>query len=379
MTLRNATGGTDSEAAKRTITSTGGKLAIIGITVDGTGLPRRQPEPEHYGGGIRTDSDLGLYANTIVRNANLGSVYGDVLGGGGIMVNGDGLHVIVTDDAIVETNDTGIRVDNTDDLIDIEGSDLIISGGAVIRENYLHGGVFAGTGWNLTVTDDAQVLFNKGGGGIGLYTLTSALLRSVVMSGNVLVQGNSSSISGGGVSILFPGGDEPFLVTITGNVRIIDNAAGEHGGGIATWDTIATIDGDVLIANNIAYSSGGGVYHRRQYVTGTFTVAGSAVVRDNSANLGGGIAFEGSSVVIEGSARITDNASRQAGGGVSLQFGDGGPASLTTRAGSLIARNIALEEGGGVYSDSLDNTLDAAVGTILDNDPNNCGGLGISC
>ncbi|MGI9254929.1 MAG: hypothetical protein ACR2J8_14385, partial [Thermomicrobiales bacterium] len=74
VTLRNATGGTSAPDARRTIVSTGGKLAIIGMTIDGTGFRGSSTyRPTTYGGGIETDSDLGLYANTTVRNGNLSS------------------------------------------------------------------------------------------------------------------------------------------------------------------------------------------------------------------------------------------------------------------------------------------------------------------
>ncbi|MGI9255258.1 MAG: hypothetical protein ACR2J8_16055, partial [Thermomicrobiales bacterium] len=299
---------------------------------------------------------------------------------GAVSVNGDSLSVTITDNVVVESNLTvGISVDNTFDLNDIDGSDLTIGGSAVIRNNGSRG-VFVGTGWNLTATDDVQILDN--GGGIYVWPLTVALPRTVVMSGNLVVQGNVSE-AGGGLLLETYGagpGEYRFAATITDNVRIIGNAATTgNGGGILNHEANLRIDGNALIASNTATGTGGGVYHRAWDTPDQLVITGSSVIRDNIAWLGGGVGIAGCGGVINGSARITGNTSGELGGGLFLDDDQGFPASLVTEPGSLITWNTARGgAGGGVYSADSQTTHTIAPGTIRDNDPDNCDGY-VSC
>ncbi len=289
------------------------------------------------------------------------------------MVGGDGLTVTVTDNVLVESNTLGIVVETYLAQPDMNGSELIVSGGAVIQRHPGRG-VAVGAGWNLTMTDDAQVL-NNGGGIEGWFSGMPALPAIVVISGNVLVQGNDAGFASGGG--LYVQGGPPDAVTITDHVRIVGNDA-ERGGGVEIHGVGLAVHGNAVIANNTARTEGGGVLYDTQTDPALpLTISGSSVIRDNTAQLRGGVGLLGSAMIISGSALITGNLAEVGGGVALLQLGL--PNSVTVEAGSLITWNMAVE-GGGVASlnSSGTDTLTAAPGTITDNSPDNCAGY-ISC
>ncbi len=382
-------------SARRTITVTGGSLDIIGITVAGRSFP--ESSPGRWGGGIKTDGNLGLYRDTVVSGGYFPK-------GGGVFVDGDGLTLTITDDVVIEGN----QADSYGGGVLVSGeSDVMISGGVIIRGNRTDsygGGVAVDGGCNLTVTGRTQIANNtaKSGGGIGFMNGSASRTATLTISGDVVIRANngfadsSESTPGGGGITVFGASTAnppaPASVLINERVRIIENQADSYGGGLRAFDASVTIEGEVVVADNQATGGGGGIRFIARRVEDTLTIGGSAVIRNNQAEspyLGGGVEMIGGNMFLNDTASITGNQIiNRRGGGVGLTINYNAsnlPATLTVAAGASITKNFAYMEGGGVYSDDPLNTLTAPAGTIVDNtsgDPpvtDNCAGYGISC
>ena len=141
-------------------------------------------------------------------------------------------------------------------------------------------------------------------------------------------EGNYAKVDGGAIR---NGGDGTIL-----NSPLRNNRADRYGGAIAVYadNRTTTVDG-CLIELNQAKSRGGGIYSdQRRLEIATTTI------RDNTSPLGGGV------YVIRGLLAMTD---------------------------SLVARNIATSQGGGIYA-GADAEMSIANSTISDNRSSSYGG-----
>jgi predicted outer membrane repeat protein len=167
----------------------------------------------------------------------------------------------------------------------------------------------------------------------------SGRLRVVRVVADARVRLRHLTIANGSGGILNYGS----LTLVDSVVR--DNSAPEFGGGILSWGEEADLRlvGSV-VRQNVA-DWGGGIRNEN----GTLTLTDS-VIRDNRAEDGGGggIADEGGTMTVRGS-RIRRNAATLGGGIHHWGF--------ATLVDTVVARNTAEIEGGGIYAGDIQFTL----------------------
>jgi parallel beta-helix repeat protein len=201
----------------------------------------------------------------------------------------------------------------------------------------LYGGVIRGS----TFTGNTAA---SSGGAIELYS----------MPGNFLIEdteitGNTAGSDGGG---LYAGGFYYGATLRIANSTISNNTAVDEGGGIA----VGFLDGAVVIENSTisgnTASDGGGLYFYFDSDTARLTVTGSTIA-DNTATAGrgGGVSvnfYEGGAVSID-STTISGNTATGDGGGIALYSDENtGAAFKFTMTNSTVTGNSSDDDGGGV-------------------------------
>ena len=179
---------------------------------------------------------------------------------------------------------------------------------------------------------------------------------------DVTIQGFSCGKGGGAISI------EPDGIcnmksgsTISGN-----SAWGEKGGGVYVRGTFNMHDGTIS-GNNVSSGSGGGVYVS---TSGTFTMDGGIISKNNAQSGGGVYVYENGSFNMKGGEIRNNTAEYEStgdGGGVKVSSG------TFTMTDGTISNNTAEQNGGGVYVDKNSFTMNG--GTITNNTANAGGGV----
>jgi len=284
----------------------------------------------------------------------------------------------------------------------INSGTFIMQDNASISGNSNGRGVYVSNNGSFTMQDNASVKGNVGGVSVygnGIFT----------MKNNALISDNTTSGSGGGVSV----GGGKFTMesgTISGNTtngsysdrkggagvyvsrgtfvmlggeisNNTDRGNGQlnGGGGVyVTNDGTFTMQGNAMITGNTTQDmgSGGGVYlgFSGNEGRGTFIMLGGTISGNTASRSGGGVSVGGTSNLWGwgGSANkmftmrggsISGNLAGSNGGGVSL--GSGAPLSFIMEGGT-ISGNRAGGDGGGVYGENFNKT----GGTIYGNDAN---------
>ena len=172
----------------------------------------------------------------------------------------------------------------------------------------------------------------------------------------VTIVNNSSSGSGGGVSIAVPTGSLE-----VNNSTISSNSADGSGGGIFSLSP-TTISGS-RIGGNFSGSIGGGVY-----LSSSGTIVGSFVINNESIMQGGGlfIAADFRKTIELKSTTIADNTAGSVGGGLVT---DGSVQMIDMQ----ILRNTVAQAGGGIFA--AEGNLDINNSTISQNESAIGGGI----
>jgi len=172
----------------------------------------------------------------------------------------------------------------------------------------------------------------------------------------VTIVNNSSSGSGGGVSIAVPTGSLE-----VNNSTISSNSADGSGGGIFSLSP-TTISGS-RIGGNFSGSIGGGVY-----LSSSGTFVGSFVINNESIMQGGGlfIAADFRKTIELKSTTIADNTAGSVGGGLVT---DGSVQMIDMQ----ILRNTVAQAGGGIFA--AEGNLDINNSTISQNESAIGGGI----
>jgi len=213
-------------------------------------------------------------------------------------------------------------------------------------------------GWDSDFTTNTNVSGLDGNNSlyhiIEISGVTNVRLENLVIRGGNANGNNSDDKIGGGIYV----SNVSYLV-IESSVVIKNNSA-NSGGGLYLVDSIYnTISGSVY--GNSA-NSGGGVY---LYNSTDNTISGS-VYSNSAANYGGGVCLENSTYnTISGD--ICNNSATYYGGGVYLLVSPN-----TTISGSVYS-NSAINWGGGVYLSGSSNTT--ISGSVYGNSANSGGGL----
>jgi hypothetical protein len=165
----------------------------------------------------------------------------------------------------------------------------------------------------------------EGRGAISVRSETELTLRGC------RIFGNRANSHGGSL------GNSGTLIII--DSEITENVAGGRGGGLSNNENLTVIDS--VIAGNHALDDGGGIYNTSSGVV----ILERTVVKENLADdAGGGIWTSGPLVELKNSS-VTDNRAGGGAGGIRMWT------SAEVRAtDSIIARNVANREGGGILN-----------------------------
>jgi hypothetical protein len=220
--------------------------------------------------------------------------------------------------------------------------------------------------------DTCQVEGNTAGRGGGVMSYKSnVVINDSTIGGDASDQGNSAALRGGG--IYKEGGNLTLM-----NSRVAGNQA-RLGGGIYNLSGLLTVDAST-VARNQAERSGGGIY-----AFGPLTVKNKSAVTENSVadsddGEGGGI-YAQSDVTIDdseiGSSRSANGGNEAAyGGGIYISQGStpSGTITLTLRASSSVANNLARADGGGIFQRGNPVEIVIEESGVVANKANNRGG-----
>ncbi len=178
---------------------------------------------------------------------------------------------------------------------------------------------------------------------------------TLTITGSTISQNTAQSpYSGGGVNNFGH-------LTIT-NSKISANAA-LYGGGVNNSGGTFTITNTNILANTTPDGSGAGVHN---YGNATGTISNSTI-SGNTANTGGGVVNNSSTLTISGST-ISLNTANAEGGGVYNN-------SLVTITNSTISGNTAVNQGGGVHAS--DGALTLTNSTVTGGSAPYGGGIAI--
>jgi CSLREA domain-containing protein len=315
----NATGidGNGSITGDRAIQVSGGTLAVKGLTVyDGTA------GGSGNGGGILGDP------GTVV------SLTGCEVSGNTAAFNGGGIAAAtakLTNSTV--SGNTAAGFGGGIEATTVTLTKSTVDGNAATVDS--GGGIFATTA-NLvrsTVSGNDTVM-----GGGGIEATTAKLLGSTVSA-------NTAFNPGAGIVA------ETAKLTLS---SVKDNIDASDAGGIEAGNllnvTRSTISGNRA---NGANGSGGGI------VAGTTTNIDGSTVRDNTAGRSGGGIF-GTGIDLTNSTVVGNKAK-----GTTVPSGGGGIFGAGTVTNSTVIRNSSAEEGGGIYG--LAGSLTLSRSTVADN------------
>jgi|GEM_PF-6539897 len=257
----------------------------------------------------------------------------------------------------------------------VTGGTFSMTGG-IITNNYAYG-----VGVSHQVVDGGNT-YNvidtvAGGGGVfvtgGTFSMTGGTIsdnRAAYDTSNTNPLEQAGG-RGGGVTVT-----DGNSLTMTGGT-ISDNRADVHGGGLWIRKVETTISGDAKIVENTSGSAGGGVMVAGSQIN--VLITGNALIADNaSGGTGGGVWFGSTELIkqpgtltLSGNAQITGNTG-SSGGGVNVH----GVEYTFNMTGGTVSRNAASSNGGGVRLSA--STFNMSGGTIAYNTANTDSGGGVS-
>lgn len=265
--------------------------------------------------------------------------------------------------------------------INIEGGDIqaqfiMAAGSAGDKPKFIMKG---GTIHNSNVADEEFKHVRDYGGAVYLEDGT-CVIETQNAASPPKIKGCSAK-KGGAIYVV--GANSPSFTMTGGTIEdCIAEGDRSDGGAVYLEGGNVTIGGDAIIRNNIANGgNGGGVCVK----LGDFKMSGEAQVSmnttlftDNYGGNGGGVYVTSSSTVsvnIE-SGSITDNSASRKGGGVCVDMPDENKTANVTLGiddaeeleNPVITRNIALEEGGGLYVIGKNSKVDIYDGYVVGND-----------
>ncbi|MGM9817299.1 MAG: hypothetical protein ACI304_09645 [Lepagella sp.] len=219
---------------------------------------------------------------------------------------------------------------------------------------------------------NSQIEYPAGGGGVWILMNKSGwTCNSVIGSGNE-ISSNSSANTGGGVMLFKSNGNTTSLTS----AAVIRNNTALSGGGIALGAVNVaelpsmTINGGEITDNNATSGNGGGVY----MPGGIFKMTAGSVARNFANGNGGGFSITNGTVSISGSADISDNNCSNYGAGLYVN-NTGSTTVSTSFEGGVIKNNgaSACLAGGGICVEG--NVDFSTTASIENNTARNGGGI----
>jgi len=374
----------------------GGGLYLIGGSFVALGASIRSNIAEQNGGGVFAE----LAANMSVVGSSISGNRAKSGGGGGIWMQGTSMADIksthVDRNAAMPATGPGLFGTNVGGGIVVKESVLMLGLGTTVANNktYRRGGGIAANETSIVALQSGTSITGNTvavgeGGGIWADDVQLDVTGKVSISGNKAAP--NSGGDGGGV--FFESGG---VLTMTGpGIAIRNNRAGGEGGGmLVNASNPASISG-VTFSGNRSGESGGGL---RLSANDPVTITDVTFTSNSSGDRDGGGAFiEGQDSVTATRLTVTNNSGLDGGGlWIGLNASSGGAmtiansviklnrgrngAGIKTEDGSLtltstiVEKNIASMEGGGIYFSS---TVPFAMtgGAVRSNKARNGGGL----
>lgn len=335
-----------------------------------------------HGGGIHThDGNVTINAGHVTGNfagedgGGIATVLGDVIltaktnvesnsargHGGGIATEGG--NVSLTNVLVIKNvaglEGGGIRTNLVEGEIPpqgVEGKDGNVTlVGTFVSDNVAadDGGGIDTDGGNVMVTAKSSVSRNSSGNnGGGIHTTSRSGSGRVTVT-NSTIADNDCDTDGGGIATEGSGGEDGDGNVVLTSSTVTGNSAGSDGGGIDSDGADVTVTSSTISGNKALDGDGGGIDMSNNddvfEFGGDFSTLlvekGSSVSRNVAGDEGGGIWNDIGTVTINGSS-VSDNHSEFDGGGL---YSDGGDVVLI---GATVARNVSGAAGGGIRTGS---------------------------
>lgn len=286
-----------------------------------------------------------------------------VLNGGGVETGGETLVVdsLISGNCQTSGSNGGGGIRTFLDELRLENTE--VSGNEANRG----GGLYASSEGFL-ILDDSRVLDNHArdwGGGIHFQFLDN---DTTIQNGS-RIEGNSSDVAGGGISMQGSSLSEGELFVEASRIGSLaaPNVAESLGGGIFSNGGNVTLRQGALVEGNQAGGDGGGIATTND---AELQVSGSSILDNGSGDSGGGASLFDTQATVQDSL-IARNVADSSGGGI-LFFGTSGSALVSTIERTAIRDNSAAADppqfatvGGGAIS--LDGFGDDSL-EILDSE-----------
>lgn len=389
-------------------------VEMIGLNVQGGHVSSDGDDTSSSGGGgIGSDetSILTLTDVRVRRNAARAEGEGSESGGGGVLARG-GLQV--REDSIVEQNAVGVAEFGAGGGIAVENEFLVANGSEPALDGRPEPQGFGEQGVVRNSTVNNNVVCTDEGFGGGIATNSSlAVFRSVVEQNSI----EGFEAAGGGIAGAPRNKSFPFLKIFRSDVLgneargFFRNAGGgvfnQSGEAFVEKSTIRGNDafqgglfsagaGDVNPEGRSPGAVGGGIANIEAFMqvedttisnnttTETQAVPLGEAPRPQGTNgeepdtLGGGF-FSDSGFFFFQNSTIARNEAHRGGGVFAFAFGGGkGPAAGGDLEHVTIARNEALDDGGGIDAVVDGGFVDVNSSIVGNNTPNDCGSSAIS-
>lgn len=182
----------------------------------------------------------------------------------------------------------------------------------------------------------------------------TATLKSITIDGN---SGNNKNIENSLVQVHEKAtlNIETAAILKNNEIKAIENTATRGGAVDARYGSTVNMTDGIIEKNQATY--GGGIY-----LQGSTLNFSGGEVRKNSSDLvddkaykqlysaGAGIlAYEGSTIYMSGSAKVSKNSAAEVGGGISVGSNQAGAACILNMTGGTIDGNTAGASGGGIF------------------------------
>lgn len=243
------------------------------------------------------------------------------------------------------------------------------------QKNRRHGRVLTSENTSLTL-ENLKITGGKVNDFGGIYIISGNLtLKKCAVTKNV------SSDGGGGIQFdgekLIvedseisenngdPGGiwvKEDWAQTKIKNSNIKDNVASSGGGGLKLAGE-STIEDCNITDNKAEYSTGGGGGLILASNNKSCIIKKSVISKNIAGENGGGIYINGGTLSLESGAAIRENTAETDGGGIYIRNG-----SLNLESGAAIRENTAKKDGGAIYASCEYSTITVNIGEKDDSD-----------
>ena len=380
ITLKGGTIVRKTSGGEIFVISTGAKLTLQGITLDGNKDRFTNFYANSFMINVEKKGQLVMEKDAVIKNNTGVGVYVDVKAkftmNGGVI---SGCHadpgVKVTGGSFT-MNDGLITGNGLKDSKYLEGGGVYISGkrDPQISSGSRYDGYFTMNGGEISTNysgfgagvfiDDGDSSQADHQGGAGHFEMTGGVIKN-----------NVATKSGGGVYYIDDSVD-PGSLEITGG-EISGNSATTGGGlNVYTKRPGASIN-NCVVSGNKATEDGGGIlargdYHAQGVNVVHLTIGEDTIISNNSAeNDGGGIMDQDANIILN--CEIENNKAKNGGGIFCTQFeANNGPDGSVVINGGTIKNNTATTgAGGGIYYDDGSTSESVAVtmngGSIIEN------------